>query len=291
MRQLLSIMILMFCTAAVQGQNFSLIDDTPASSSSSVQIEPQAVIVGPLKVNVRQVSIIVTEFAEVRDVEGGKKAVFLGTDGLLAYNGVLVKVDSPINNPLLRIYKRPDLFPPATMRKYSDNEWFYYGSPGKYVIEFLDYGDNGWNSEFIEVEIKDGGLGDGDDGDDDDGDDDDGDDDDGDDGDDGDAGDYEEIRTTTATMVRELNDKDVANSLIREYTTALSNLTGTVAEMRIQIRDARRAAFQNVPSRNANWNNLLLKIDQMMIDAGVDTPEEYKKAVEAYVNGIGDGIR
>jgi len=182
---------------------------------------------------------------------------------------------------LVRIYKKPQLFPPFMMRKYSDTEWFYYGDPGDYTIEYLDQGPDGWVSEFIETKIvgdvptkpvdptdppkptdpTDPGSG------------------------------YAQIRIETAKMVKAINDPSIANSLIKEYTAALSKLDGTISEMRLMIRNARRAAFQKVPVRNAQWNDLIIKIDQMIIEQNVDTPTEYKAAITAYINGISDGLK
>lgn len=311
MKYLLSSLFVIICASSIMAQEFSLINDesfvesssfsdesfvkpsdtptisqdqltelsnklqTLSSESISIENNSSQLITIPI-------TILLTNFAEVRDVEGGQKAVFIGTTSLTSYNGIMVKIPGSVTNPLLRIYKRPNLFPPTTMKKYSNNEWFYYGEPGEYIIEFLDSGENGWNSEFAEVTIKggttnkpvdnpvdkpvDNPV-------------------------DNPGGDYKTIRSKTAQMVKDINDPTVANSLIKEYTTVMVGLTGSIDEMRIKVRDARRAAFQNVPSRNANWNNILIKIDQMMIEAGVDTIEEYKAALKSYVDGIGDGLK
>ncbi len=282
MRHLITILALMFTFTSANAQNFSLVGGqkpTKIAISSEENETPSS-----LSVSAIPITILLTNYAEVRDVEGGKKAVFIGQTDTITYSGVMIKISGQIKNPLLRIYKKPNLFPPAIMKKYSDTEWFYYGEPGNYIVEYLDAGDSGWNSEFIEVEVK-GKITDptkptdptdptkptdpnppG-------------------------SGDYSSIRSATTTMVKSLNDPTVANSLVKEYTSALTSLTGTIADMRIKIRDARRTAFLNVPSRNANWNDSLLKVDQMMIEQGVDTEEEYKSAVKAYVDGISDGLK
>lgn len=265
------------------GQDFSFVSGAP--SVEVIRSSDIPVMVGPLQSSVTNVRIVVTDFADIKELATGQKAVFLGSKSQLEYNGIILKIATKTNNPLVRIsgdkIKRPEI-----MRKYSDNEWFYYGSPGKYVVEFLDPPVNGgsWTSEFIDVEIigsnvpnipptNPGNPGNptqpeppAD-------------------------GSYASIRSETAKMVKGLNDNAVANSLIKEYSTAVAGLSGTIDQMRVKVREARRTAFQNVPSRNTNWNNFLLKIDQMMIDLGVDTPEEYKAAMIAYLDGIKDGIR
>lgn len=289
MRTIICIMLLTLTSVTVQGQDFSLISGIGTTPSVTITSTGQEVIAGPLKTNIKNISIIVTDFADIKNLVDGQKAVFLGSDIRQEYNGILLKVETPIENPLLRVYKRPQLFPPASMKKYSDNEWFYYGSPGKYVIEYLDNVNGNWVSEFIEAEIKDnpGNPGNPGTGPDDPGTDPD------EPGDDNPPSDgsYANIRSETTKMVKAVNDPAVANSLVTEYTTALNGLSGSIDQMRAAIRTARREAFQKVASRNTHWNDLLLKVDQMMIDAGVDTAEKYKAAITAYVNGIKDALR
>lgn len=280
-----TLLCVVMCATSAFADNFTLTGNnqtTPDVAATTTSID--TVTIGSsatnLTITATQVTILLVDFAEIRDAEGGKKAVFLSQQGMLSYNGVMIKVDGVINNPLVRIYKAPGIFPPGSMRKYSDNEWFYYGDNGEYIVEYLDLGPNGWASEFITVNITGTGTNptptnptptnptpnpp---------------------------AGDYADIRAETARWVKQINDPKVANSLIKEYTTALAGLNGDLATMRNTVKLARRTAFQNTESTDPRWNTMLLAIDAMMITQEVDTPEEYKSAVTAYVNGIGDGLK
>jgi hypothetical protein len=232
-------------------------------------------LLGKLKID--NVSIIITDFAEVKEAADNWKAVFIRSDNLEKFNGVIVTVEMEINNPLFRVYKKPNLFPPVTMKRYSDNKWFFYGDSGSYIIEYLDTVNGSWVSEFVEVEI---------------------------------AGtvipvrpivpeptkppvdneSFAKIRSETTRIIKGLNDPTTTGALYRESLKASQSLAGSVKDMQTMMRNARMAAFQSVPSRIVNWNDALLTIDQVISDSDVSTPERYKAAIEAYVNGLKDAL-
>lgn len=289
MRILCGLMLIMI-TPVCLAQEFSLIKNKSSSfeiKNDEVSPNPiqQPIQTGPLKISVSAVSILEVEDASIKDTINNKKAVFITGDVNKINKGVLVKLEGSYNNPLLEAYKSPTYFPPITLSTYSDNTWFFVGENGNYTLKIIDLVNNKWSIQYVDIKINNG---------------------------DPNPGNPNsenpnsenpnpgnpnpgnlnliKISEVTAKLVRELNDKVVAEALYKEYSTALSKLNNqTLTEMRKIMSEARRTAFNNVPSRNVLWNPTLIEIDNTIGNIG--NTDDYKKAMVAFVEGFKKAVQ
>ena len=304
MRILCGLMLIMI-TPVCLAQEFSLIKNKSSSfeiKNDEVSPNPiqQPIQTGPLKISVSAVSILEVEDASIKDTINNKKAVFITGDVNKINKGVLVKLEGSYNNPLLEAYKSPTYFPPITLSTYSDNTWFFVGENGNYTLKIIDLVNNKWSIQYVDIKINNGDPNPGN----------------------PNPGNPNpgnpnpgnpnpgnpnpgnpnpgnpnpgnlnliKISEVTAKLVRELNDKVVAEALYKEYSVALSKLNNqTLAEMRKIMSEARRTAFNNVPSRNVLWNPALIEIDNTIGNIG--NTDDYKKAMVAFVEGFKKAIQ
>ena len=279
MRILCGLMLIMI-TPVCLAQEFSLIKNKSSSfeiKNDEVSPNPiqQPIQTGPLKISVSAVSILEVEDASIKDTINNKKAVFITGDVDKINKGVLVKLEGSYNNPLLEAYKSPTYFPPITLSTYSDNTWFFVGENGNYTLKIIDLVNNKWSIQYVDIKINNGDPNPGN----------------------PNPGNPNpgnlnliKISEVTAKLVRELNDKVVAEALYKEYSAALSKLNNqTLAEMRKIMSEARRTAFNNVPSRNVLWNPALIEIDNTIGNIG--NTDDYKKAMVAFVEGFKKAIQ
>jgi len=279
MRILCGLMLIMI-TPVCLAQEFSLIKNKSSSfeiKNDEVSPNPiqQPIQTGPLKISVSAVSILEVEDASIKDTINNKKAVFITGDVNKINKGVLVKLEGSYNNPLLEAYKSPTYFPPITLSTYSDDTWFFVGENGNYTLKIIDLVNNKWSIQYVDIKINNGDPNPGN----------------------PNPGNPNpgnpnliKISEVTAKLVRELNDKVVAEALYKEYSAALSKLNNqTLAEMRKIMSEARRTAFNNVPSRNVLWNPTLIEIDNTIGNIG--NTDDYKKAMVAFVEGFKKAIQ
>lgn len=288
-KKLASLLLIGLCSQTSMGQSggFSLLKgslptNTPKivvdSSKAEKDEKPQSVDLQQLKVEVSPISILVTESATIKETIDGKKAVFIRGDVEKKNKGVIIKLIGNFKKPLLRYYKAPNYFPPKVLSPYSENEWFFYGESGTYVVEILDSQDSSWFAEYLEVKI------------------------------DGVAdeppkeeepedeepptdpvSDYQNVLKVTKESVATLKDDELARVLYDSYLAAYNTLSNqSLEEMRKIMSQARRDGFNKVKSRNVYWNEVLLKIDSEI--GTIENTDQYKKAMYAFVEGFRQAI-
>lgn len=233
------------------------------------------------KIEARQSSIVVADVADVKNIEGNKKAVFFGGQ-LYNYNGIIVKISGVSGNPLVKIREKSKAFPSVIMQKYSDDEWFHYGDTGTYIIEYIDLVDNVWVNEYLEVKIgsissdipkdtdvpeepvpsdepddSDNKLG------------------------------Y--LKDRTAELIAKLDDKSTVKELLKGYLSAYELSIGKDdGELRKMMVESRRKVLLNLSVRNTALNEIFTEIDQIFIEIG---PDRYRLAVEHFISGIQNGVQ
>lgn len=256
-----------------------IVDETKPEKEQKTSVELQQ-----LKAEVSPISILVTESATIKETIDGKKAVFIKGDVEKKNKGVIIKLVGEFKKPLLRYYQAPKFFPPKVLSPYSENEWFFYGENGTYVVEILDSQDSSWFAEYLEVKIE--GAADEPPADDEEppeseeppADD-----------DEEVSKDFQNVLKITKELIPTVNDPTVARILYDSYLEGYSKLDNqSLEEMRKIMVQARRSGYEKATSRNAYWNEVLLKIDKEIGD--ITNTDDYKKAMYAFVEGFRQAI-
>lgn len=230
-------------------------------------------------IEAKQISIVVADDATIKSIENDKKAVFL-IGQTYDYLGLIIKIENTTDNPLVRIRKKTDLTGSYKLQKYSDNEYFYYGDPGTYVIEYIDLIDKEWINEFLEAEII------------------------------GSVADLpnepakdppidkpvdkpvdnvlSNIRDETYKQVSLLGEKDVMRKLLNGYQDAYELSIGKDdSELRKLMRDSRRNTLMSIDKLNFDIV-FFANIDNLINQVG---PDKYRLAIEHFISGMQEALK
>lgn len=228
----------------------------------------------------KQISIVVADDATIKSIENNKKAVFL-IGQTYDYLGLLIKVENTSDNPFVRIRKKTDLTGSYKLQKYSDNEYFYYGDPGTYIVEYIDLIDKEWVNEFLEAEII-GSVADipnepGKDT----------------PGNQPDNGPIDnalsKIKDETYKQTLLLGDKEVMRKLLANYKEAYELSIGkNDEELRRLMRDSRRNTLMSIDKLDFYINSFFANIDNLISQAG---PDKYRLAIEHFISGMQEALK